>query len=213
MTLMYLAVLFAPAFAQDTGEGADTSDFDAMSADEWESAEAFVADLARDWGTTWTAEEGHEIVGGIVADADEEGIHYLATKRTTDDEATQLSIFKHYSDGSFERLLRVDNAGDAAWYVVGYDGAVDETGRGYVVYAETSAAYDPGECGEPFVSAADGADGALYKLPDNFAESWSVGPTEYDADQVDVDEARTRQDECNAGQGGEDTGDTGEEQP
>lgn len=174
------------AEAQDAGN----SNFEAMPPEDWDRAASVVADLAQDWGTTWAAEEGHEITFGVVEDADEPGIFYFATRRDVDG-VRQVSIFRYTaSTYGFERLLRVDNAGDAAWYVVGHDSNM-------VVYAQTNAAYDPGVCGEPLVYGADGTDGAaLYQLPDNFAESWDVGPALYTADAADVQTVRDRQTSC-----------------
>lgn len=172
--------------------------FTVIAPEDWDRAESVVGDMAQSWGTTWTAEEGHVITYGVVEDVDEPGIFYFATKRDDATAGRQVSIFRYTSSTyGFERLYRIDNAGDAAWYVVGYD-------NGMVVYAETRATYDPGACGEPLVAGVDGVDGAaLYQLPDNFAQSWDMGPSAYSAEQADIDEVRTRQTNCEAaGTGG-----------
>lgn len=153
---------------------------------DWAYADAAVSDMAQDWGSTWTAEEGHSITYGVVDDQDETGIAYFATTRDNDSGGTQLSIFR-YDTGSYEfaRLWRDDDAGDAKWHVVGYD-------NGSVVVAQTAGTYDRGACGEPMVESS----ATLYSLPDSYSESWDAGLTAYTAQQADLDEVSARQSDC-----------------
>lgn len=158
----------------------------------------FVVTDPADWADADTAlfyierdldESGHVIEYGIVEDAGAVGVDFFATSRDNGAGGTQTSIFR-YEGGWFWRLWRNDDAGDMAWHVVGYD-------NGQVIVLQTTSTFVFGACVEGLVLGTDGTDGAkLYALPDNFNESWDVGLTEYTAAQVDVDEARARQEAC-----------------
>lgn len=174
----------------DTALAEDSRSFTVIDPDDWAYTVGAVDDMAQDWGSTWTAEEGHVVTYGVVEDADESGIFYFATTRDIGGGRAMVGIFRYNtSTYGFERLMRIDDVADATWYVVGYD-------NGYVVYAETSGSYDRGACGEPIVSAVDGTDGALYRLPDTYSESWSEGASMYTAQDADVQTARDRQSAC-----------------
>lgn len=137
--------------------------FETVSTEEWGRAESAVADMAKDWGASWTAEQGHEIVGDVVQDSDDRNVYYFATKSPTDGGDNRLSIFRYSMDSyQWERLARNDAAGDLTWRVVGHD-------ANQVIYAE---------CGGD-------ASGSLHALADTFDEAWSGGASDYSSDQVD----------------------------
>lgn len=186
MTMLSLVVLLQAAWAQEETKRS----FDALSSEEWADADAAVGQLAKDWGTTWKAEEGHAVTGAV-ENPDETGVAYFTTTRDNGEGGTQLSVFR-YSNGYFWRLWRNDDAGDTAWRVVGYD-------DGKVVYAETAADYASGECEELLVTGSEGNGVTLWTLPDGFDRSWDEGPTAYTPAQEDVDAARERQTQCEGG--------------
>lgn len=185
MTLLYLTL---SSLAQ--AEVGETRNFNVIDPASWSYTAGAIDDMAQNWGAGWPGEAGHEITYGVVEDADEAGIFYFATRRDNGTGGTMVSIFRYdTSTYQFARLMRIDNAGDAAWYVAGYD-------TGYVVYAEASGGYDRGTCGEPIIAAIDGVDGALYKLPDSFDRSWSEGASAYTTNDADTQTARDRQTTC-----------------